>query len=69
MAYRHMMAGSAGWMLLSGIADLVLAVVIVASWPISAAWALGLLAGVNLLTSGWAIVMAAMVGRRMARTR
>jgi len=69
LAYRHMMAGSAGWMLLSGVADLLLAAIIIASWPISAVWALGLLVGINLITSGWAIVMAAFAGRRVAQSR
>ena len=67
--YRHVMRASWGWLLVSGIADLVLAFVIIIGWPISAAWALGLLAGVNLLTSGFAIVMAAMAGRRVAEQR
>jgi uncharacterized membrane protein HdeD (DUF308 family) len=47
----------------------VLAAVIILGWPISAAWALGLLAGINLLTSGWALVMAAFAGRRAADGR
>jgi uncharacterized membrane protein HdeD (DUF308 family) len=63
------MRASWGWLLVSGIADLVLAFVIIIGWPISAAWALGLLAGVNLLTSGFAIVMVAMAGRRVAEQR
>jgi uncharacterized membrane protein HdeD (DUF308 family) len=67
--YRHVMRASWGWLLVSGIADLVLAFVIIIGWPISAAWALGLLAGVNLLTSGFAIVMVAMAGRRVAEQR
>jgi uncharacterized membrane protein HdeD (DUF308 family) len=66
LAYRHMLGGSVGWMLLSGVADLLLAAVIIAGWPLSAAWALGLLVGINLLTSGWAILMAALVGRKLA---
>ena len=66
LAYRHMMGASVGWMLLSGVADLLLAAVIIAGWPLSAAWALGLLVGINLLTSGWAILMAALVGRKLA---
>ena len=64
--YRHVMQASWVWLLVSGIADLVLAVIIVAGWPISAAWALGLIVGINLLTSGWALVMAASAGRRAA---
>jgi uncharacterized membrane protein HdeD (DUF308 family) len=66
IASRQVMAGTWVWMLLSGIADLVLAAIIIAGWPGTAIWALGLLVGVNLLTSGWAVVVAAFAGRRMA---
>jgi uncharacterized membrane protein HdeD (DUF308 family) len=68
LAYRHAMAGTWGWMLLSGIADLVLAALVIISWPLSAVWFLGLLAGINLLTSGWAIIVAALAGRNVTRT-
>jgi uncharacterized membrane protein HdeD (DUF308 family) len=66
IASRHVLAGTWVWMLLSGIADLVLAAIIIEGWPGTAIWALGLLVGVNLLTSGWAVVVAAFAGRRMA---
>jgi uncharacterized membrane protein HdeD (DUF308 family) len=66
VASRHVLAGTWVWMLLSGIADLVLAAIIIEGWPGTAVWALGLLVGVNLLTSGWAVVVAAFGGRRMA---
>jgi uncharacterized membrane protein HdeD (DUF308 family) len=65
IASRRVMAGTWVWMLMSGIADLVLAAIIIDGWPGTAIWALGLLVGVNLLTSGWAIVVAALAGRRM----
>jgi uncharacterized membrane protein HdeD (DUF308 family) len=65
-AYRDVIGNSWGWMLVSGISDLALAAIIIVGWPVTAAWALGLLAGVNLITSGWAIVMAALAGRTMA---
>lgn len=68
LASRQVMAGTWGWMLMSGIADLVLAAVIIAGWPGTAIWALGLLVGINLLTSGCAVVVAALAGREMART-
>jgi len=35
-------------------------------WPMIARWALGLLVGINLITSGWAIVMTAFAGRNVA---
>ncbi len=66
IASRQVLAGTWVWMLLSGLADLVLAAIIIAGWPGTAIWALGLLVGVNLLTSGWAVVVAALAGRRMA---
>jgi len=63
IANRDVMRGSWGWMTASGIADLALAAIIMSGWPTTGAWALGLLVGVNLVTSGWAIAMAAFAGR------
>jgi len=67
VAYRDIMAGTWGWMLASGISDLALAVIIIIGWPISAAWAIGVIVGVNLITSGWGIVMVAVAGRKFAQ--
>lgn len=63
--YRSAFPESWGWMLVSGIADLVLAGVIIAGWPSSFGWALGLIVGVNLITSGLAIIMVAFAARRV----
>jgi uncharacterized membrane protein HdeD (DUF308 family) len=63
IAYRDVLARTWGWMLLSGLSDLALAAIIILGWPTTAAWVVGLLAGVNLITSGFAIVMAALAGR------
>jgi uncharacterized membrane protein HdeD (DUF308 family) len=54
-------------MLVSGIVDLMLAGLIVAGWPSSASWALGIVVGVNLITSGVAIIMVATAARNVAR--
>jgi uncharacterized membrane protein HdeD (DUF308 family) len=62
---RDAIPGSWGWMLASGLADLVLAAIIIAGWPLSASWVLGLLVGINLITSGLALVMAAIAGRNL----
>ena len=66
LSYRDGIPHSWGWLLASGIADLVLAAIIIAGWPGTVDWTLGLLAGVSLLTSGWAIVMVAMSVRSLA---
>jgi uncharacterized membrane protein HdeD (DUF308 family) len=66
LTYRDGIPHSWGWLLASGVADLVLAAIIIAGWPGTVDWTLGLLAGVSLLTSGWAIVMVAMSVRSLA---
>ncbi len=68
IAYRDVIGGSWGWMLVSGLSDLALAAIIILGWPTTAAWLLGLLVGINLITSGWAIVMVAIAGRDIFKT-
>jgi len=53
-----------GFLLLSGIAALLVGVLIAMDLPGSAVWALGLLVGINLLFSGWSYIFLAMAGRR-----
>jgi uncharacterized membrane protein HdeD (DUF308 family) len=65
--YRDTFPESWGWMLMSGIADLILAGLMISGWPGTAIWALGLIAGVNLMTSGLAITMAALAGRSLVK--
>jgi uncharacterized membrane protein HdeD (DUF308 family) len=57
-----------GWLLASGVADLLLAGLIFSSWPASASWTLGLIVGINLITTGLAIVMVAMEVRNVAKS-
>ena len=61
--HRALFARSWPWMVVSGIADLILAGLIIAGWPGSVAWALGLLIGINLFMSGLALVMTAIACR------
>jgi len=68
LAYHDAMRGSWIWMLVSGISDLALAAIIILGWPVSAVWVIGLLVGINLITSGWAMVMVALAGRDLARS-
>jgi uncharacterized membrane protein HdeD (DUF308 family) len=52
-----------GWLLLTGIINLVLALVIISGFPGTAAWTLGLLFGINLFMWGVAWVMMALACR------
>jgi uncharacterized membrane protein HdeD (DUF308 family) len=67
-SYRAVFPSQWGWMLASGIADLILAALIIAGWPGTATWALGIIVGVNLITSGAAITLVSLAGRSLVRT-
>lgn len=54
-------------MVMSGVTDLVLAWLMISGWPGTAIGALGLIGGVNLMTSGLAITMAALAGRSLVK--
>jgi uncharacterized membrane protein HdeD (DUF308 family) len=57
------------WMLLlNGVLSLALGILIWVDFPSSAAWAIGLLVGIELLFAGSALIMMAFAGRRLARS-
>ncbi len=66
LEHKRELTGQWGWMLFSGIVDLILAGVIVSGLPLSAAWALGLLVGINMIFGGWALVLLALSARKAA---
>lgn len=49
--------GGWGVLLLSGLASLVIGLLILSGWPGTAAWTLGLLTGLNFLTNGIALIL------------
>ena len=61
--HRRELSGRWGLMLVSGIIDLVLAGMIFAGLPGSAAWALGLLVGINMVFGGVALIAMARYAR------
>ena len=62
--HRQQLTGSWGWMLVSGIIDLFLAAMVFAGLPGSAAWAIGLLVGINMIFGGSALVAMALAARK-----
>ena len=61
--HRSQLSGRWGWMLASGIVDLILAGIIFAGLPETATWALGLLVGINMLFGGTAMIGMALAAR------
>ena len=64
--HRSELPGRWGFMLASGIVDLALAAIIYAGLPGTAAWALGLLVGINMLFGGFALITLALHARHIA---
>ncbi len=46
-----------GWILFNGIVDLVLGILIFASWPVSGLWVIGLFVGIEMMIYGRTLVM------------
>jgi uncharacterized membrane protein HdeD (DUF308 family) len=63
LEHKKELSGRWGWMLVSGIIDLILAGIILIGLPGTAAWALGLLVGINMLFGGSALIAMALHAR------
>jgi uncharacterized membrane protein HdeD (DUF308 family) len=63
LEHKKELSGRWGWMLASGIIDLILAGIILIGLPGTAAWALGLLVGINMLFGGSALIAMALHAR------
>src|SRR5665213_2703697 len=61
--HKRELSGRWGWMLVSGIIDLFLGAMILAGLPSTAAWALGLLVGINMVFGGAALSAMALHAR------
>ncbi len=63
--HRREFTGRWGLVLASGVVDLVLAAIIFAGLPGTAAWAIGLLVGINMVFGGVALIMFALHAREI----
>lgn len=53
------------WPLFSGILSLLLGIIILAHWPISGLWVIGLFIAIEMLFQGWTYIMLALAARSM----
>ena len=58
---------NAGLVGLSGVAGLLIGILVLAKFPSSADWAIGLLVGIDLIFAGWTLTSVALVGKDLAR--
>lgn len=54
-----------GWLLCDGVLTVGIAAMIASAWPASSAWAVGMLVGVTMISSGFARLMLSMTVRRV----
>ena len=52
------------WMAFAGVLDILIAAMIIAGWPGSAEWAIGVLVGINLLFGGASLIGMALAARK-----
>ena len=57
----------AGLVGLSGVCGLLIGILVLAKFPSSADWAIGLLVGIDLIFAGWTLTSVALVGRDLSR--
>jgi uncharacterized membrane protein HdeD (DUF308 family) len=58
---------NAGLVGLSGVCGLLIGILVLAKFPSSADWAIGLLVGIDLIFAGWTLTSVALVGRDLSR--
>jgi uncharacterized membrane protein HdeD (DUF308 family) len=63
LEHKRDLSGRWAWMLASGVIDLILAGIIFVGLPGTAAWAIGLLVGINLVFGGVALIAMALHAR------
>ena len=65
LEHKRELSGRWGWMLASGLVDLIVAGIIFAGLPGTAAWAIGILVGINMIFGGSALIAMAMHARAL----
>ncbi len=61
------MKGLRGWVwtLLSGIAAIVLGMMILNNWPVSGLWVIGMFVAIELIFNGWGMIMLGLAAKKM----
>jgi uncharacterized membrane protein HdeD (DUF308 family) len=64
MALQHRGQSGWGWLVLSGLISIALGAMIIAKWPMSGMWVIGLFVAIELIFNGWAYLFVALAARR-----
>jgi uncharacterized membrane protein HdeD (DUF308 family) len=58
-----------GWLIFNGLITLLLGIMVIAQWPYSGLWVIGLFIGIDLIVSGWTLIATAMLAKRAIHIR
>ena len=64
MAFHIRGAKGWGWPVVSGIISVLLGIMIIAQWPVSGLWVIGLFVAIEMIMSGWSYIFLALAARR-----
>jgi uncharacterized membrane protein HdeD (DUF308 family) len=67
LEYRRALHGRWIWLMVNGVIDLLLAAIIFLGLPASAAWAIGIIVGVDMLFGGSSLIAMAVAARAATR--
>jgi uncharacterized membrane protein HdeD (DUF308 family) len=56
------------WPLIGGIISVILGLLIIAQWPISGLWVIGLFVAIELIVSGWSYIFVALAARQAGKS-
>ena len=63
MSFQLRPAGGWWWVLLSGIMSIVLGAIILAQWPATGLWVIGLVIAIELIVNGWSYIFVALAAK------
>lgn len=55
------------WLLIHGAINILLGMAIIAQWPASGLWVIGMFIGIDMIFNGWTLVMLAMAAKRLGK--
>jgi uncharacterized membrane protein HdeD (DUF308 family) len=65
IAFKFRPLSGTGWLVFDGILTVMIAALIASAWPVSSAWAVGVLVGIAMISSGFARLMLSIAARRL----
>jgi len=69
MAFQLRGVKNWGWPLIGGIAAIFLGVMILAGWPVSGLWVIGLFVAIEMIFSGWSYIFIALGAKEMGKLK